>query len=93
MSRKPRKQYRAPVGTDPSPDSGVVSEDRAAAMLPPPSLAYNTKAINPTVTQPNRLPLHKQRYPANSTASKLRFPLNQDTFMRAFREIEQGSRG
>jgi hypothetical protein len=32
------------VGTNPSADSGVVSEARAVATLPPTSLAYKTKA-------------------------------------------------
>jgi hypothetical protein len=41
---------RAPVGTDLSADPGVVSEARAAAMLPPASRAYNTKAKNPSTT-------------------------------------------
>jgi hypothetical protein len=42
---------RAPVGTDPSADPGVVSEDRAVATLPPTSLAYNTNAENPSITK------------------------------------------
>jgi len=42
---------RAPVGTDPSADPGVVSEDRAVALLPPTSLAYNTNAQNPSTTK------------------------------------------
>jgi hypothetical protein len=42
---------RAPVGTDPSADPGVVSEDRAVALLPPTSLAYNTNAQNPNTTK------------------------------------------
>jgi hypothetical protein len=41
---------RAPVGTDPSADPGVVSEDRAAATATAHLLAYNINAINPTVT-------------------------------------------
>jgi hypothetical protein len=41
---------RAPVGTDPSADLGVVSEARVVALLPPTSLAYNTKAKNPSTT-------------------------------------------
>jgi hypothetical protein len=39
------------VGTDPSADPGVVSEDRAVATLPPSLLAYNTKAKNPSTTK------------------------------------------
>ena len=39
------------MGTDPSADPGVVSEDRAVALLPPTSLAYNTNAQNPNTTQ------------------------------------------
>jgi hypothetical protein len=42
---------RAPVGTDPSADPEVVSEDRAVALLPPTSLAYNTNAKNPSTTK------------------------------------------
>lgn len=71
---------RAPVGTDPSADPGVVSEDRAAATPPPTSLAYNTNAINPTVTQPHNSTVTKHLYPANSANSILRFTLNQDTW-------------
>ena len=41
---------RAPVGTDPSADPGVVSEARPAATLPPTLLAYNTNAQNPSTT-------------------------------------------
>ena len=53
---KPNQIYtwaedRAPVGTDPSADPGVVSEERAVAMLPPTSLAYNTHAENPSTTK------------------------------------------
>ena len=70
---------RAPVGTDPSADPGVVSEDRAAATPPPTSLAYNTNAINPTVTQPHNSTVTKHLYPANSANSILRFTLNQDS--------------
>ena len=44
---------RAPVGTDPSADPGVVSEAWAAALLSPTSLAYNTKAKNPST--PNQI--------------------------------------
>jgi hypothetical protein len=47
---------RAPVGTDPSADPGVVSEDRAVAWLPPTSLAYNTNAQNPSTTKPTLTP-------------------------------------
>ena len=39
------------MGTDPSADPGVVSEDRAVAMLPPTSLAYNTNAENPSTAK------------------------------------------
>ena len=39
------------MGTDPSADPGVVSEDRAVALLPPTSLAYNTNAQNPSTTK------------------------------------------
>jgi len=39
------------VGTNPSADPGVVSEGRAAATLPPTSLAYNTNAKNPSTTK------------------------------------------
>ena len=46
-----RKEDRAPVGTDPSADPGVVSEDRAVVTLPPTSLAYNTNAENPSTTK------------------------------------------
>ena len=67
------------MGTDPSADSGVVSEDWAAATLPPASLAYNTNAINPTVTQPDSSAVTIHHYPANSANSMLRFTLNQDT--------------
>jgi hypothetical protein len=72
---------RAPVGTDPSADPGVVSEDRAAATLPPTSLAYNTHAINPTVTQPDNSAVTNHPYPANSANAVLRFTLNQDNVM------------
>jgi len=69
---------RAPVGTDPSADPGVVSEDRAAATLPPTSLAFNINAENPTVTQPDNPKTTNPLHPANSAHSKLRLPLNQD---------------
>lgn len=69
---------RAPVGTDPSADPGVVSEARAGAMLLPTSLAYNTNAINPTVTQPDNSAVTNPLYPANSADRELRFTLNQD---------------
>ena len=39
------------VGTNPSADPGVVSEDWAVATLPPTSLAYNTNAENPSTTK------------------------------------------
>ena len=39
------------MGTDPSADPGVVSEARAVVTLPPTSLAYNTKAENPSTTK------------------------------------------
>ena len=38
------------MGTDPSAAPGVVSEVRAVVLLPPTSLAYNTKAKNPSTT-------------------------------------------
>jgi hypothetical protein len=48
---------RALRGRNPSADPGVVSEDRAVALLPPASLAYNTNAQNPStskqLSQPN----------------------------------------
>jgi hypothetical protein len=54
---------RAPVGTDPSADPGVVSEVRVAATPPPTSLAPNTKAINPNRYAATRLPSNQTPLP------------------------------
>ena len=47
---------RALRGRNLSADPGVVSEARAVALLPPTSLAYNTKAKNPSTTNQLQYP-------------------------------------
>ncbi len=78
---------RAPVGTDPSADPGVVSEDRAASTALPTSLAYNTKRQipgsgaepQPALEQHTTTFKPTQIQPANSAKPRLRFPVDQDT--------------